>query len=131
MRALIVSEEPEFVAKLRTKMRDRDCTVLACLGPMNSVCPLETEGRCSLAEHVDMVIVDAPSGEFRHLGESLPAGIYAGHLREACPKSFVVLEAPSLRSGPTAGTPQISSRAAVIDLLKGLTRPRKRSSVRS
>ena len=127
MKALVVSQDPEFVARLRQEMRDRDCKILACLGPINSMCPLESEGRCRLAESVDAVIVDAPTGTFSHLSEAMPAGLYAGRLREACPGSFVILEAPRLRSGPTGGTPQVDDRSQVIRLLKGLTRSRRRS----
>lgn len=119
MKALIVSEDPEFIFRAQEMMHGR-CKVVGCLGPVNTPCPLETEGRCSLAESADVVIVDAPSGVFSHRSTSSPAGPYAGHLRAACPESLVVLESPDFVAGATGGTAHVSDRKHALALLKAL-----------
>jgi hypothetical protein len=120
MEALVVSEDPDFICRVARTMRTRGSKVVGCLGPVNNPCPLDTEGRCALAEHADVVIVDAPSGLFKHLSAAVPAGSYAGHLRAACPHSLVILETPDFQAGPTGGTPHVSSRSQAIALLKAL-----------
>lgn len=122
LRALLVSEDPEFIVEMQETMRPHGVQVVACMGPAQGPCALDEEGRCPMAERVSVVVVDAPrSGAFVRHWKVVPAGDYAAHLADVYPDAFVALAAaPLAAAGPTGDVAHVKDRRAVVELLRWL-----------
>lgn len=115
---LVVSEDPEFVERVRERCRPSGSQVIACLGPSQSPCLMDVKKTCGLAATADVVLVDSPpTGVFGGRWGTLPAGNYAEKLAARHPDAFVILVAPVGLAGPTGEVTSVSSRERALDLV--------------
>ena len=119
---LVVSEDPEFLVSAREVLAAAGVRMTGCLGPAQSSCLLDTDGRCSLADRARVAIVDAPpSGSFERHTRSIQAGTYAERLAETKRDGVVVLV--GVAEGSAGGCGDVvhaRTRQEALDLI-GLT----------
>lgn len=115
---LVVSEDPEFVERVRDRCRPSGARVVACLGPSQSPCLMDVKESCGLAANAEVVLVDSPpTGVFGGCWGTIPAGSYAEKLAARHPSTFVILVAPVGLAGPTGEVTSVSSRERALDLV--------------
>lgn len=120
---LVVTEDPRFMERVRYRYREDGFKVVACLGPSQSSCLMDTNGTCGLVEHSSVVLVDSPrSGVFGGRWGTIPAGTYAEKLASRHPDAFVVLSAALGTAGPTGEVATVRDRGAALCLIDWLLR---------
>lgn len=122
---LVVSENPDFIERVRETVSELGVRVIACLGPAASPCFLDDTGTCPLAAGVSVVLVDAPpDGAFRYYWHAVGAADYAERLQRAHPGTFVIVSSRGDTSpGPTGEIAVLQPETALLLLRWGLPEP--------
>jgi hypothetical protein len=117
MKAMVVSEDPEFIVAVDRLMRSRGSELVGCLEPADAGW---------LPQEAGIAIVDAPpSGAFVTHGEcpprpghEVPAGSYAEELAARHPHLMVVVcNVHEGVGGPTGGVACVENREVAVNLL--------------
>ena len=124
-RVLVVTEDPNFVEQARETLIGDGANVVACLGPVQSECLLDSDGGCSLAARARVVIVDPPPGGFfRRYEQHVAADVYAERLVRFHPGLFVLLAGDGEVGIGRGGVAHARDRSGAVAIAHDLVRPR-------